>query len=111
MNLRASRVTAAVAVTLLAGGLVTACNRGSTTSGSAAAASKPAIGIDLPRADSAFWNSYAQYIKSDARSQGLNTLPISNSQNDLTRLVANVQVFEQTGAKAVIMAPQDTGGI
>nr|WP_042415301.1 sugar ABC transporter substrate-binding protein [Streptacidiphilus anmyonensis] len=112
MNLRTSRTAAAVAVTLLVGGLATACNRGSTTaSGSSAVAGKPAIGIDLPRADSDFWNSYAQYLRGDISSQGLNTLPISSSQNDITKLVANVQVFENTGAKAIVMAPQDTGAI
>ncbi|MEV7794479.1 sugar ABC transporter substrate-binding protein [Streptomyces sp. NPDC087512] len=69
------------------------------------------IGIDLPRADSDFWNSYAQYIKRGADAEGLKTLPISNSQNDVTKLVANVKVFQNTGAKAVVMAPQDTGAI
>jgi simple sugar transport system substrate-binding protein/ribose transport system substrate-binding protein len=101
-------LTAAAGVLLLAA-TATACNRGSTTTGSASG--KPAIGIDLPRADSDFWNSYAQYIKQDVSSQGVNALPISNSQNDITKLVANVQVFENTGAKAVVMAPQDTGAI
>ncbi|MEZ0069907.1 ABC-type sugar transport system substrate-binding protein [Streptacidiphilus sp. MAP12-20] len=111
MNLRTSRTATAFAVTLLVGGLATACNRGSSTSSTSAAAGKPAIGIDLPRADSDFWNSYAQYIKSAVSSQGLNALPTSNSQNDVTKLVANVQVFENTGAKAIVMAPQDTGAI
>ena len=113
---RTAATTAVVAV--MVAGLATGCNRGSTTatagasgSGSAAAAAKPAIGIDLPRADSDFWNSYAQYLKKDVTTDAVNALPTSNSQNDITKLVANVQVFENTGAKAIIMAPQDTGAI
>ncbi|MER5641409.1 sugar ABC transporter substrate-binding protein [Kitasatospora sp. NPDC002227] len=108
MKSRTSQTVAAAAVLLLAGA-ATACNRGGSTSGADSA--KPAIGIDLPRADSDFWNSYAQYVKQGAGEQGLHTLPVSNSQNDVTKLVANVQVFENTGAKAVVMAPQDTGAI
>ncbi|MET8567575.1 sugar ABC transporter substrate-binding protein [Streptomyces sp. NPDC004783] len=88
-------------------GFATACNR----DGGSAATGTPTIGIDLPRADSDFWNSYAQYIKRGADAEGLKTLPVSNSQNDVTKLVSNVKVFQNTGAKAVVMAPQDTGAI
>ncbi|GAA2251384.1 MULTISPECIES: sugar ABC transporter substrate-binding protein [Kitasatospora] len=109
MKLRTSQTVAAAVSVLLLAASATACNRGSSSD--AASGGKPAIGIDLPRADSDFWNSYAQYVKQGAAAQGLNTLPVSNSQNDVTKLVANVQVFENTGAKAVVMAPQDTGAI
>ncbi|MEV4560702.1 sugar ABC transporter substrate-binding protein [Kitasatospora sp. NPDC049285] len=109
MKPRSSRIAATAAAVVLMAGFATACNRGSDSGGSASG--KPAIGIDLPRADSDFWNSYAQYIKQDTAAAGTNTLPISNSQNDVTKLVANVQVFQNTGAKAVVMAPQDTGAI
>ncbi|AUG81994.1 ABC transporter substrate-binding protein [Kitasatospora sp. MMS16-BH015] len=108
MTSRTPRILAAALVVVLAGA-ATACNRGSGAS--AAAGGKPAIGIDLPRADSDFWNSYAQYVKQQTATQGLHTLPVSNSQNDVTKLVANVQVFQNTGAKAVVIAPQDTGAI
>jgi len=111
MKLRSSRIAATAAAVVVVAGFATACNRGSDSGSSASGGGKPAIGIDLPRADSDFWNSYAQYIKQDASSQGLNTLPVSNSQNDVTKLVANVQVFQNTGAKAIVMAPQDTGAI
>ncbi|MFB7613608.1 sugar ABC transporter substrate-binding protein, partial [Kitasatospora sp. NPDC056181] len=110
MNPRSSRIAATAAAVVVLAGLATGCNRGSDSNASAAGG-KPAIGVDLPRADSDFWNSYAQYVKQDASAQGLNTLPVSNSQNDVTKLVANVQVFQNTGAKAVVMAPQDTGAI
>ncbi|WP_149826614.1 sugar ABC transporter substrate-binding protein [Streptomyces tailanensis] len=110
MKLARTRSTAAAACALAALGLLTACNRDS--SGSAASGGdQPAIGIDLPRSDSDFWNSYAEYLKKDIKSEDINALPLSNSQNDITKLVANVQVFQNTGAKAVVMAPQDTGAI
>ncbi|GAP51576.1 sugar ABC transporter substrate-binding protein [Streptomyces azureus] len=111
MNLARTRSTAAAATAVLAVlTLATACNRESTGS-AASGGDKPAIGIDLPRSDSDFWNSYAQYIEKGVKSDGIKALPISNSQNDVTKLVANVQVFQNTGAKAVVMAPQDTGAI
>lgn len=107
MKFRSSRLAATAAAVAVLAGFATACNR----DGGSAASGKPMIGIDLPRADSDFWNSYAQYIKRGADAEGLKTLPISNSQNDVTKLVANVKVFQNTGAKAVVMAPQDTGAI
>ncbi len=110
MKPRSSRIAVIAATVVVLAGFATACNRGSTSTYSASGG-KSAIGVDLPRSDSDFWNSYAQYIKRDASSQGLNTLPVSNSQNDVTKLVSDVQVFENTGAKAIVMAPQDTGAI
>ncbi|MGW2613807.1 sugar ABC transporter substrate-binding protein [Streptomyces sp. NPDC001500] len=111
MNLARTRSTAAAAGAVIAAlALLTACNRDSAGSDSAGGG-KPAVGIDLPRSDSDFWNSYAQYLKKDIESDGVNALPLSNSQNDVTKLVANVQVFQNTGAKAVVMAPQDTGAV
>ncbi|GHE65663.1 sugar ABC transporter substrate-binding protein [Streptomyces capitiformicae] len=107
-RIRSTAVAACAVVTALT--LVTACNRDSSSSGGSDG-DKPAIGIDLPRSDSDFWNSYADYLKKDIKSESVNALPLSNSQNDITKLVANVQVFQNTGAKAVVMAPQDTGAI
>ncbi|MBD0841316.1 sugar ABC transporter substrate-binding protein [Streptomyces sp. TRM68416] len=110
MKLARTRSTAAATTVVLAVlALATACNRDSADSG--ASGGKPAIGIDLPRSDTDFWNSYAQYLKKDIKSQGVNALPLSNSQNDVTKLVSNVQVFQNTKAKAIVMAPQDTGAI
>ncbi|MFE8017879.1 sugar ABC transporter substrate-binding protein [Streptomyces antibioticus] len=105
-----TRSTATAAAVIAALALVAGCNRDSGGSADAAGG-KPAVGIDLPRSDSDFWNSYAEYLKKDIETGGINTLPLSNSQNDVTKLVANVQVFQNTGAKAVVMAPQDTGAI
>ncbi|MEU6735778.1 sugar ABC transporter substrate-binding protein [Streptomyces physcomitrii] len=106
MKPRTARVFAAVAAAGLLTAAATACNRDGNDGGG-----KPSIGIDLPRADSDFWNAYADYIKADVKAGGLNTQPVSNSQNDVTKLISNVQVMEQTGAEAVVMAPQDTGAI
>ncbi|MGV9291384.1 sugar ABC transporter substrate-binding protein [Streptomyces sp. NPDC003719] len=108
MKPRSSRIAAAAATVAVLAGFTTACNRDSD---SAADGGAPKIGIDLPRADSDFWNSYAQYVERETSAQGVNTLPVSNSQNDVTKVVANVKVFQNTGAKAVVMAPQDTGAI
>ncbi|MGW0390439.1 sugar ABC transporter substrate-binding protein [Streptomyces sp. NPDC003042] len=105
-----TRSTAAAAAVLAVLALATACNR--EGAGSAApGGGKSVIGIDLPRSDSDFWNSYAQYLKNDIKADGINALPLSNSQNDVTKLVANMRVFQNTGAKAVVMAPQDTGAV
>ncbi|MBV2353869.1 sugar ABC transporter substrate-binding protein [Streptomyces sp. J2-1] len=110
MTTARTRSLAAATAVLAVLSLATACNRESASS-PAGQGKKAAIGIDLPRSDSDFWNSYADYLRKDIKSDGVDALPLSNSQNDVTKLVANVQVFRQTGAKAVVMAPQDTGAI
>src|SRR5438874_3428011 len=104
-------VTAGVAMIALA---LAGCNRGSssTSSGSSGgAASGGKVGIDQPRSDSDFWNSYAKYVESDVKSMNLDALPRTNSQNDVTKLAANVQSLVSQGAKAIVMAPQDTAAI
>ncbi|MFI7296402.1 sugar ABC transporter substrate-binding protein, partial [Streptomyces sp. NPDC050121] len=80
MKLARTRSTAAAVTAVLAAmSLATACNRGSADA-VGSGSDKPAIGIDLPRSDSDFWNSYAQYLKKDVKSDGVNALPLSNSQ-------------------------------
>src|SRR5438270_4772164 len=109
---RTAVIVAGVAVLALA---TAGCNRGSSggsaggSSGGAAASGK--VGIDQPRSDSDFWNSYAKYIESGITSTGVNALPRTNSQNDITKLAANVQSLEAQGAKAIVMAPQDTAAV
>ena len=80
-------------------------NNAATSSGN------PPIGVDLPRADSDFWNSYAKYVPKFATELGVNMMPPTNSQNDVSKLVANTQALVSQGAKAIVMAPQDTGAI
>jgi simple sugar transport system substrate-binding protein/ribose transport system substrate-binding protein len=110
MKLAITRSAGIAATVILIAGLG-ACGRGDDKDSAGGGGAKPAIGVDLPRSDSDFWNSYAQYLKKDVHADGINALPMSDSQNDVTHLVANVQVFRNTGAKAIVMAPQDTGAI
>ncbi|RLQ04147.1 sugar ABC transporter substrate-binding protein [Micromonospora sp. BL1] len=72
---------------------------------------KPQVGVDLPRADSDFWNSYAKYVPTFAEEVGADLMAPTNSQNDVAKLVANSQALVSQGAKAIVMAPQDTGAI
>lgn len=71
-------ITAASAVLAVLALATTACNRESDASTSAEGGGKAAIGIDLPRSDTDFWNSYAEYLKKDIETEGANALPISN---------------------------------
>ncbi|MEV6367928.1 sugar ABC transporter substrate-binding protein [Micromonospora musae] len=88
-----------------------ACSDSSSGGSGNQAGSGPQIGIDLPRADSDFWNSYAKYVPQFADEYDVNLMSPTNSQNDVSKLVANVQAMVSQGAKAVVMAPQDTGAI
>ncbi|MGW7365540.1 sugar ABC transporter substrate-binding protein [Streptomyces sp. NPDC054841] len=102
MRVRTTSVAACavlLAVTALAG-----CNR---DQGGGSGAGK--VGIDLPRNDSDFWNSYQQYIEKGVKDGKVDALPLTNSQNDIGKLVSNVLDFMDQDAKAVVMAPQDTG--
>jgi simple sugar transport system substrate-binding protein/ribose transport system substrate-binding protein len=92
--------------------LSTAAACGDNSTGSAAGGnSKPPIGVDFPRADTDFWTSYAKYVPQFAGELGINMMPPTNSQNDVAKLVANTQALVSQGAKAIVMAPQDTGAI
>ncbi|MCZ1010768.1 sugar ABC transporter substrate-binding protein [Streptomyces lydicus] len=102
MRLRTTGAAACAA--LLATAALAGCNRGSDMAGGR-------IGIDLPRTDTDFWNSYQQYLEKDLDHGGPAALPLSNSQNDIGKVVANVQALTDQGAKAIVMAPQDTGAI
>src|SRR4051794_24108616 len=79
--------------------------------GSGSAGKGAPIGVDLPRADSDFWNSYAKYVPQYGTEYGINLMTPTNSQNDVAKLVANTQALVSQGAKAIVMAPQDTGAI
>ncbi|MFI0818477.1 sugar ABC transporter substrate-binding protein [Streptomyces sp. NPDC021098] len=95
---------AACAVLLAVAGLA-GCNRESNGSGGGK------VGIDMPRTDTDFWNSYQQYLEKGIDKGTVSALPLSNSQNDISKLVSNVQAFTDQGAKAIVMAPQDTGAV
>ena len=73
----------------------------STTSSSGG---KPLVGVDYPRSDTDFWNSYIKYMPQYAKELGIN-LKTTNSQNDVAKLVANAQAFISQGVKAVVDGP------
>ena len=96
---------------LLVAGLVSACSSSKTTNGSNSGGSgTPLVGVDYPRSDTDFWNSYIKYVPEFAGQLGV-TLKTSNSQNDIANLISNVQTFVSQGVKGVVMAPQDTAAI
>ncbi|MET8159801.1 sugar ABC transporter substrate-binding protein [Sphaerisporangium sp. NPDC005289] len=113
------RSSATYGVALLAATMTLAACGSSTPSspsssaggGSTAAAGGGKVGIDFPRADTDFWNSYNKYVPQMASQLGIDLMPPTNSQNDIAKLVANTQALVSQGAKAIVMAPQDTGAI
>jgi ABC-type sugar transport system substrate-binding protein len=79
-------------------------------SGGTGASGRPIVGVDYPRSDSDFWNSYIKYVPQFAGEAGVE-LKTTNSQNDVAKLTSNVQTFISQGVKGVAMAPQDTAAI
>jgi ABC-type sugar transport system substrate-binding protein len=98
----------AVAATLCVASL-TGCG-GSGTGTAPGASGSPVVGVDYPRSDTDFWNSYIKYTPEFAKQLGV-TLQTTNSQNDVAKLTANAQTFISQGVKGVAMAPQDTAAI
>ncbi|KUJ44440.1 sugar ABC transporter substrate-binding protein [Micromonospora maris] len=68
------------------------------------------VGVDYPRSDTDFWNSYITYVPQFASELGVD-LKTTNSQNDIANLISNTQTFMSQGVKGVVMAPQDTAAI
>jgi ribose transport system substrate-binding protein len=101
-----SRALAVLAVACLA---LTACSKDSPTG--TAPPGGGGVGVDLPRADSDFWNAYARYVPSKAGELGVELTATTNSQNNIQTLISNVDSMVTQGAKAIVMAPQDTGAI
>ncbi|RPF31559.1 sugar ABC transporter substrate-binding protein [Streptomyces sp. TLI_185] len=106
MRLRTALCSAVSALSALA--LLSACSSGSTTS--ASSGDKPLVGVDYPRSDTDFWNSYIKYTPQYGKQLGLD-LKTTNSQNDVAKLTANAQTFISQGVKGIAMAPQDTAAI
>ncbi|WP_181802691.1 sugar ABC transporter substrate-binding protein [Streptomyces shenzhenensis] len=106
MRLRTALFSAASAVCSLA--LLSACGSGSGTAVSSSGT--PLVGVDYPRSDTDFWNSYIKYTPEYAKKLGL-SLKTTNSQNDVAKLTANAQTFISQGVKGIAMAPQDTAAI
>jgi ABC-type sugar transport system substrate-binding protein len=103
---RASKAIRRAACLLLSVGLVAGCGR-TESSGDGG---NPVVGVDFPRSDSDFWNSYIKYVPQFARSDNID-LKTTNSANDIAKLAANVQSFISQGVKGVVIAPQDTAAV
>jgi simple sugar transport system substrate-binding protein/ribose transport system substrate-binding protein len=101
-----SKLAAGLALAVSAS-LLTACGGGA---GGTGASGRPIVGVDYPRSDTDFWNSYIKYVPRFAREAGVE-LKTTNSQNDVAKLTSNVQTFISQGVKGVAMAPQDTAAI
>jgi ABC-type sugar transport system substrate-binding protein len=100
-----SQPRAGLAVLLIAATLA-ACS----SSGGGGAGGKPVVGVDYPRSDTDFWNSYIRYVPKSATEVGVD-VKTTNSQNDIAKLISNTQTFISQGVKGVVMAPQDTAAI
>jgi ribose transport system substrate-binding protein len=105
---RISKIVVALACTTLA---LAACGKSSTTTGGSSGSATKKVGVDFPRSDSDFWNAYNKYVPQKAKDLGVDTLEPTNSANDIQKLVSNVQGLVSRGAKAIVMAPQDTAAI
>nr|WP_238598273.1 sugar ABC transporter substrate-binding protein [Saccharothrix sp. ALI-22-I] len=79
--------------------------------GTAGSSGTGGVGVDLPRADSDFWNAYAGYMPAKAQENGVELTGTTNSQNDVQKLISNIDSLVTQGAKSIVMAPQDTGAI
>jgi ABC-type sugar transport system substrate-binding protein len=84
---------------------------GGSGTGSGAGKSASLIGSDYPRSDTDFWNAYVRYTPQEAKSLGITNLKTTNSENDISKLTANVQTLLSQGAKGIVMAPQDTAAV
>lgn len=106
-----SRTAAALAVATMTLALA-ACTKESPAGSAPAGGSGPGgVGVDLPRADSDFWNAYARYVPQKAEELGVELVSTTNSQNNIQTVISNVDSMVTQGAKAIVMAPQDTGAI
>jgi ABC-type sugar transport system substrate-binding protein len=111
---------AAAPTTSSAPAATTAAAPASTPAAPASTAAAPAssapasggglIGLDFPRSDTAFWASYISYVPQEASKLGA-TLTTTSSNNSIQTLIANVPILLAKGAKAIVMAPQDTAAI
>jgi ABC-type sugar transport system substrate-binding protein len=101
------KALAACTATVLSVAALAAC---SSTKPSGTGGGSPVVGVDYPRSDTDFWNSFIQYTPQSAAQLGL-TLKTTNSQNDVSKLAANAQTFMAEGVQGVVMAPQDTAAI
>jgi ABC-type sugar transport system substrate-binding protein len=101
-----TRILASTCLAALLAAL-SACGGANSSSSTGGA---PLVGVDYPRSDTDFWNSYIKYTPQFAKQVGLD-LKTTNSQNDVAKLTANAQTLISQGVKGIAMAPQDTAAI
>ncbi|WP_037672867.1 sugar ABC transporter substrate-binding protein [Streptomyces griseus] len=106
MRLRTVLCSSVSALSVLA--LLSACGGGS--GGTGTPSGKPLVGVDYPRSDTDFWNSYIQYTPEYAKKLGL-SLKTTNSENDVAKLSANAETLIVLGVQGIVMAPQSTFAI
>ncbi|MFE2752042.1 sugar ABC transporter substrate-binding protein [Actinosynnema sp. NPDC059335] len=106
-----SRTAAALAVATMTLALAACTKESPAGSAPAGGAGPGGVGVDLPRADSDFWNAYARYVPQKAEELGVELVSTTNSQNNIQTVISNVDSMVTQGAKAIVMAPQDTGAI
>ncbi len=107
--MRIKSVAAALAIATLT---LSACSKDDTSGGGAPAGDgSGAIGVDFPRADSDFWNAYNGYVPGKASELRVKLVGPTNSQNDIQKVIGNVDSLVAQNAKALVIAPQDTGAI
>lgn len=105
------KTLAACSAASLAALLVAGCSSsGGATTPKGNSGGGSLIGVDYPRSDTDFWNSYISYVPKFASDLGAK-IKTTNSQNDVQKLIANIQALQSQGAKAFVMAPQDTAAI
>ncbi len=108
--MRRTRLTAVAGVVSVAALLAAGCSSSGGSGKDNGSGGSKLIGVDYPRSDTDFWNSYISYVPKFASSMKLK-VKTTNSQNDVQKLIANVQALKSQGAKAFVMAPQDTAAI
>ncbi|GIJ07794.1 sugar ABC transporter substrate-binding protein [Micromonospora andamanensis] len=105
-----NRALTSVGLTLLLGVSATLAACGDDTADGTGSGGSQVIGVDYPRSDTDFWNSYIKYVPQFADELGVE-VKTTNSQNDIANLISNTQTFISQGVKGVVMAPQDTAAI
>jgi len=107
---RKALLGASMTVMLAAAMLTAGCGKDKSSTGAGTSGSAPLVGVDYPRSDTDFWNSYIKYVPQSAKELGVE-LKTTNSQNDIAKLISNTQTFISQGVKGVVMAPQDTAAV
>jgi len=99
-----------LAAALAAATCTAGCGNRTSSGGAGQSAASPLIGVDYPRSDTDFWNSYIKYVPQMAKELAVE-IKTTNSQNDIANLISNTQTLISQGVKGVVMAPQDTAAI